>query len=175
MSNSVRPHRWQPTRLLCPWDSPGKNIGVGYHFLLQCTLVRSYKNIKRQRNNFAVLKMSHCRQSSKLKPPQGRQPRRIIKVYLPWKVISWKTLIDLLKYMEKTAKLTIIAKQELAQEGRNIDIMQLSSVGFPGWLSGEESACQTGDTGLILGSGRFLGEGSGNPLQYSCLENCMGR
>ena len=35
MSNSVRPHRWQPTKLLCPWDSPGKNTGVGCHFLLQ--------------------------------------------------------------------------------------------------------------------------------------------
>ena len=29
-------HRWQPTRLRCPWDSPGKNTGVGCHFLLQC-------------------------------------------------------------------------------------------------------------------------------------------
>ena len=36
MSDSVRPHRRQPTRLLCPWDSPGKNTGVGCHFLLQC-------------------------------------------------------------------------------------------------------------------------------------------
>ena len=35
MSDSVWPHWWQPTRLLCPWDSPGKNIGVGCHFLLQ--------------------------------------------------------------------------------------------------------------------------------------------
>ena len=35
VSDSVRPHRWQPTRLLCPWDSPGKNTGVGCHFLLQ--------------------------------------------------------------------------------------------------------------------------------------------
>ena len=35
MSNSVRPHRQQLTRLLCPWDSPGKNTGVGCHFLLQ--------------------------------------------------------------------------------------------------------------------------------------------
>ena len=33
---TVRPHRRQPTRLLCPWDSPGKNTGVGGHFLLQC-------------------------------------------------------------------------------------------------------------------------------------------
>ena len=36
VSDSVRPHRWQPTRLPRPWDSPGKNIGVGCHFLLQC-------------------------------------------------------------------------------------------------------------------------------------------
>ena len=35
MSNSLRPHRWQPTRLLCPWDSPGKNTGVSCHLLLQ--------------------------------------------------------------------------------------------------------------------------------------------
>ena len=36
MSDSVRPHRRQPIRLPCPWDSPGKNTGVGCHFLLQC-------------------------------------------------------------------------------------------------------------------------------------------
>ena len=36
MSDSVRPHRRQPIRLLHPWDSPGKNTGVGSHFLLQC-------------------------------------------------------------------------------------------------------------------------------------------
>ena len=36
MSDSVQPHRRQPTRLPCPWDSPNKNTGVGCHFLLQC-------------------------------------------------------------------------------------------------------------------------------------------
>ena len=36
MSDSVQPHRRQPTRLPHPWDSPGKNTGVGCHFLLQC-------------------------------------------------------------------------------------------------------------------------------------------
>ena len=35
MSNSLWPHGLQPTRLLCPWDVPGKNTGVGCHFLLQ--------------------------------------------------------------------------------------------------------------------------------------------
>ena len=41
MSDSVRPHRRQPTRLPCPWDSPGKNTGVGCHFLLQFMKVKS--------------------------------------------------------------------------------------------------------------------------------------
>ena len=40
VSNSVRPHRQQPTRLSCPWDSPSKNTGVGCHFLLQCMKVK---------------------------------------------------------------------------------------------------------------------------------------
>ena len=38
-------HRWQPTRLPRPWDSPGKNTGVGCHFLLQCTKVKSESEI----------------------------------------------------------------------------------------------------------------------------------
>src|SRR5574342_3357 len=45
MSDSVQPHRQQPTRLLCPWDSPGKNTGVGCHFLLQCIRVKSESEV----------------------------------------------------------------------------------------------------------------------------------
>ena len=45
MSDSVRPHRWQPTRLPHPWDSPGKNSGVGCHFLLQCMKVKSESEV----------------------------------------------------------------------------------------------------------------------------------
>ena len=47
--------------------------------------------------------------------------------------------------------------------------------GFPGGTSGKESTSNAGDTGLIPGSGRAFGEGNGNPLQYSCLENSIGR
>ena len=49
------------------------------------------------------------------------------------------------------------------------------SEGFPDSSDSKESACNAGDLGLIPGSGRSLGEGSGNPLQYSCLENSMDR
>ena len=47
MSNSVRPHRRQPTRLPRPWDSPGKNTGVGCRFLLQCMKVKSESEVAR--------------------------------------------------------------------------------------------------------------------------------
>ena len=42
---TVQPYRRQPTRLLCPWDSPGKNTGVGCHFLLQCVKVKSESEV----------------------------------------------------------------------------------------------------------------------------------
>ena len=41
----MRPHRRQPIRLPCPWDSPGKNTGVGCHFLLQCMKVKSESKV----------------------------------------------------------------------------------------------------------------------------------
>ena len=46
---------------------------------------------------------------------------------------------------------------------------------FPSGSDGKESAYSAGDPGLILGSERSLGEGNGNPLQYSCLKNSMDR
>ena len=46
-------------------------------------------------------------------------------------------------------------------------------MGFPGGSDGKESACDAGDLGLILGLGRSLGGGHGNPFQHSCLENYM--
>ena len=45
MSDSMRPQRWQPTRLPHPWDSPDKNTGVGCHFLLQCVKVKSESEV----------------------------------------------------------------------------------------------------------------------------------
>ena len=50
-----------------------------------------------------------------------------------------------------------------------------SNEGFPGGSADKESACNAGDLGSIPGLGRSPGEGNGNPLQYSCLENLMDR
>ena len=67
MSNSLRPHRRQPTRLLCPWDSPGKNTGMGCHFLLQCMKVKSESEVAQS-----------CLTPS---DPHGLQPTRLLS---PW-------------------------------------------------------------------------------------------
>ena len=67
MSDSVRPHRWQSARLCHPWDSPGKNTGVGCHFLLQCMKVKSESEV-----------VQSC---LTLFDPHGLQPTRLLH---PW-------------------------------------------------------------------------------------------
>ena len=60
----------------------------------------------------------------------------------------------------------------------NLYILSLTNppnMGFPGGSDGKEYACSAGDLGSIPGSGRSPGEGNGNPLQYSCLENSIDR
>ena len=59
---TVRPHRRQPNRLPRPWDSPGKNTGVGCHFFLQCMKVNSESEVTKSR-------------------PHGLQPTRLLR---PW-------------------------------------------------------------------------------------------
>ena len=66
MSDSVQPHRRQPTSLCCPWDSPCKNTGVGCHFLLQ---------------SMKVKRESEVAQSCPTQRPPGLQPTRLLR---PW-------------------------------------------------------------------------------------------
>ena len=63
MSNSVQPHRQQPTRLRRPWDSPGKNTGVGCHFLVQCMKVKIESEVAQSQIAIQTLIFasgSHC-------------------------------------------------------------------------------------------------------------------
>ena len=66
------------------------------------------------------------------------------------------------KYIEETSKVPYI-------------VNGITGAYFPGGSDGKASTCNEGDPGLIPRSGRSPGEGNGNPLQYSCLENSMGR
>ena len=58
-SDSVPPHRRQPTRIPCPWDSPGKNTGVGCCFLLQCMKVKSESEVA-QFLEWGAIAFSRC-------------------------------------------------------------------------------------------------------------------
>ena len=76
MSDSVRPHRQQPTKLPFPWDSPGKNTGVGCHFLLQCMKVKS------------EIKVAHSCQTL-LDPMDHSLPRSSIHGILQARILEW--------------------------------------------------------------------------------------
>ena len=101
MSDSVQPHRRQPTRLPHPWDSPGKNTGVGCHFLLQCMKVKcKVKSLSRVRllatpwtaAYQAPLSMGFTRQEywSGLPLPSPSIIIRVLLLMTP----SWNTLIS---------------------------------------------------------------------------------
>ena len=81
VSDSVRPHRWQPTRLPCPWDSPGKNTGVDCHFFLQCMKVKSESEVAQ-----SCLTLSDPMDCS----PPGSSVHRIFQArVLEWGVIAF--------------------------------------------------------------------------------------
>ena len=73
VSNSVWPHRRQPTMPRCPWDSPGKNTGVGFHFLLQSMKVKSESEVA---------------QSCLTQRPHRLQPTRLLR---PWDFLGKST------------------------------------------------------------------------------------
>ena len=83
---------------------------------------------------------------------------------LPVQLVNWSTQFEQLSVNAKS-----LSKRE------NLLLVSIFLKGFPGGSDRKESACNEGDPGLIPGSGRSPGEGNGNPVQYSCLENSMDR
>ena len=79
-----RPHRWQPMRLSRPWDSPGKNTGVGCHFLLQCMKVKSESELSQ---SCPTLSDPHGLQPTRLLCPLDFQARA-----LEWGVIAFSEI-----------------------------------------------------------------------------------
>ena len=76
-------------------------------------------------------------------------------------ILAWK-----IPWIEEPGGLQFRRSQRVGRD-------RVPTVGFPGGSEGKASACNAGDLGSIPGSGRSPGEGHGNPLQYSCLENAM--
>ena len=149
MSDSVRPHRRKPTRLPHPWDSPGKNTGVGCHFLLQCMKVKSESKAAQS-----------C--PTRSDPMDCSLPGSSVHGIFQARVLKWGAM-------------AFFEIQKYAALNKIKFISHPVRRGFPCGSAGKESACNVGDLGLIPGLGKSPGEGNGNPLQYSRLENSMDR
>ena len=106
MSDSVRPHRWQPTSLPRPWDSPGKNTGVGCHFLLQCVKVKGESEVAQ-----SCLTLSN--------PMDCRLPGSFVQGIFQARVLEWGAIAfpatRILQYQSRNIgnKKERVAKEEM--------------------------------------------------------------
>ena len=138
MSVLVRPHRRQSTRLSHPWGSPGKNTGVGCHFLLQCMKVKSESEVTQ-----SCPTLSDPMDCS----PPGSSAHGIFQA----------------RVVHNSSYLMTLPRKIF----NLLTISSYLYSGFPCGSAGKESAHSAGDLGLISGLGRSPGEGKGCPLQYS--------
>ena len=161
MSDSVRAHRWQPTRLPRPWDSPGKNTGVDCHFLLQCMKVKSESEVTQP-----CLTLRYPMDCS----PSGSS----VHVIFPGKStgVGCHCLLHIVCYIYQN-KGTLVRFLGWNIHWRRNRLPTPIFLGFPCGSAGKESARSAGDLGSIPGLGRSPGERKGSSLQFSGLENSM--
>ena len=139
--------------LLHPWDFPGKSTGVGCHFLLQRIFLI-------QGSNPGLL---HCRQTLCHLSHQGRLKGKL-GLFLMGRAMLSKSLIQF-SIDGRDCVPSLLFDLRPNYGGGNEDN------GDPGGSDGKASVYNAGDLGLSPGLGRSPGEGNGNPLQCSCLEN----
>ena len=107
MSNSVPPHRRQPTGLPRPWDSPGKNPGVGCHFLLQCMKVKSEREAAQSCPTLATSWTA----AYQAPPSMGIFQARVLE----WGAIAFsKTLLLLLLLLSRFSHVRLCATPQTA-------------------------------------------------------------
>ena len=174
MSNSVRPPRRQPIRLPCPWDYPGKNTGVGCHFLLPCMKVKSESEVTQ-----SCLTLSDPMDCSVPGSLPGIFQARVLtgvgcrcwaeaasipsQPTIPWSqgelvtTYNYSVLIQLFHFsLSVQYSISYIRDSTLYLKYASvihIHVSILFQIIFPCRLKN--------------------GEGNGTPLQYSCLENPM--
>ena len=180
MSDSVRPHRRQPTRLRRPWDSPGKNTGVGCHFLLQCMKVKSENEVTESCPTLSDPMDCSLPGSS----VHGIFQARILE----WGAIAWPC---------PTEQDPVSPTVSLSQQEAYISLLSFSIRGQKGWKHNHRKLTNLITWTTALSNSMKLwampcmvnkdrqamvessdktwstGERNGKPLQSSCLENPM--
>ena len=119
---------------------------MGYHFLLQYIKVKSESEVAQS-----------CPTLSN--PTDCGPPGSSVHGIFQARVLEWGAIV-----------FSVMCAYYVSKGGKYATMK-----GFPGGSDGKGSACNAGDLGSISGLGRFPGEEHSNPLQYSCLENSMGR
>ena len=148
MSDSQRPHGLQPTRLLCPWDFPGKSTGVGCPCLLQSTTCQTV---------LKVLRILHERKQ--IKP---------CSCGICILVFSGSYTAAIVQEDDRTACLLLDVKvlgERKSNQKKDFWACGTVVKNLPA------NAGNTGNTGSIPGLKRSPRGGHSNTLQYSCLEN----
>ena len=182
MSDSV------PTRLPCPWDSPGKNTGVGCNFLLQCVKMKSEREVPQ-----LCLTLSDPMDCSlPVSSVYGIFQARVLEwgaiafseiwpselifcfpcLYTPSKWIEFKLFSKVFIFFKIFGFCSFLFLKFICSLRW---VMSLFTRDNPCGSDSKASPYNAGDPGSIPGSGRSPGEGSVNPLQYSCLENLTDR
>ena len=184
MSGSVRPQRRQPTRLPRPWDSPGRNTGVGCHFLLQCVKVK-VKSLSRVRLLATPRTAAH-----QVPPSMGfSRQENWSGVPLPSPITTnlerciQRMVSSPTKQIGKTLKpqkphhsvLALVAEAIRRRQWQPTPVLlprkshgRRSLVGCSPWGCEESDSTERLHFHFSLSC---IGEGNGNPLQCSCLEN----
>ena len=177
LSNPQRPHGLQPSRLLHPWDFPGKSTGVGCHCLLQCMKlkwkVKSLSHIQLLATPWTAAyqappSMGFSRQEyPNIHCHPSNADLSLSSANCRFPVASMISPLD--SPTTLNSNIQLVGSHWLMGPALN----RLSQ-----WLSSKESTCNTedsGEVGSIPGPGISPGGGHGNPFQYSCLENPIDR
>ena len=123
MSDSVQLHRWQPTRLPRPWDSPGKNTGVGCHFLLQCVKVKSEKwKVKVKSLSRVRLLTTPWTAAYQAPPPMGFSRQEY-----------WSKVPRIVKFIETESMWVNARGQEVGSVGREFQLRKVKNPGDGWW------------------------------------------
>ena len=122
MSDSMQPHKRQLTRFPYPWDSPGKNTGVGCHFLLQCMKVKSESEVAKSCPTLPT-PWTAAHQGP---PPMG---------------FSWQQYWSGVPFPSPV--LSLIPRYYLILSPWHSTLSYPCIQGLPWWLIGEESTCQS--------------------------------
>ena len=159
MSNSLRPSgQWGPWS---PWNSLGHNTRESSLSLFQGILPTQGSNSGLPHCRQMLYRLSH-KGSWSCSPLMTQQSWRNVSTYghgLSYKSVHWSTVRNVKNLETKLSICPVTHKLWILSSYRDSEV--------------KASACNMGDLGSIPGSGRSPGEGNGNPLQYSCLENPM--